>query len=201
MLAAGRAAEGRNMFGNYGSSGLTPAVRRIADQLVRGGLAPGSEASTLKSAERLSAKLARLVARHPDRTAAELALSVCDVVRYAFTFEPEDYTEGSWLVHRKFKTQGFHLEARRNRWESPEHKGIWTRWRDPAHDLAFEVQFHTSASWDAVQRTHPAYVLITDPATPPAERARLRAQQVAEVAAVKAPPRWAELGDVAWEAR
>jgi hypothetical protein len=201
ILAAAQAAEGRNMFGSYGSSGLTPAVRRIADQLVRGGLAPGSEDSTLKSAERLSARLARLIARHPDRSADELALSICDVVRYAFTFEPEDYTEGTWLVHRKFKTQGFHLEARRNRWESPERKGIWTRWRDPAHDLAFEVQFHTFASWQALQRTHAAYLLITDPATPPAERARLRARKVADVATVKPPTRWAELADVAWEAR
>jgi hypothetical protein len=201
MLADGRAAEGQTIFGGYGASGLTPVIRRIADQLSRGGLAPGSEATTIKPAERLSAKLARLMARHPDRTASELVASICDVVRYAFAFEPESFTEGTWLVHRKLKVQGFELEARRNRWESPEYKGIWTRWRDPASDLSFEIQFHTFASWDVLLGTHEAYRTITDPATPPAERARLRAGQVAAAARAKVPPNCAEIVDFAKGAR
>lgn len=201
MLADGRAAEGRTVFGGYGASGLTPVIRRIADQLSRGGLAPGSEATTLKPAERLSAKMARLMARHPDRTLSELAASVCDVVRYAFAFEPESFTEGTWLVHRKLKAQGFELETRRNRWESPEYKGIWTRWRDPASDLSFEIQFHTFASWDVLVGTHEAYRTITDPATPPSERARLRARQVAAAARAQVPPNCAEIVDFAEGAR
>ncbi len=195
LLADGRAAEGRTDVGAYGASGLTPVIRRIAHQLSRGGLAPGSDANSLKSAERISAKLARLIARHPDRTADELAASICDVVRYAFAFDPESFTEGTWLVHRKLKTQGFELEARRNRWESPEYKGIWTRWRDPASGLSFEIQFHTFASWDVLAGTHEAYRTITDPATPSAERARLRARQVAAAAEAKAPPYCAEIAD------
>jgi hypothetical protein len=195
MLAEGRAAEGRTVSGSYGASGLTPVIRRIAEQLNRGGLAPGSEAASLKPAERLSAKLARLVARHPDRGAGELAASICDVVRYAFAFEPEYFTEGTWLVHRKLKAQGFEIEARRNRWESPEYKGIWTRWRDPASDLSFEIQFHTFASWEVIVTTHAAYRLITDPTTPAAERAMLRARQVAAATRAKAPPNCAEIAD------
>jgi hypothetical protein len=195
MLAEGRAAEGRTVSGSYGASGLTPVITRIAEQLSRGGLAPGSEATSLKSAERLSAKLARLIARHPDRGASELAASICDVVRYAFAFDPEYFTEGTWLVHRKLKAQGFEIEARRNRWESPEYKGIWTRWRDPASDLSFEIQFHTFASWEVIVGTHEAYRLITDPATSAAERARLRARQVAAAARAKAPPNCAEMAD------
>lgn len=201
LLADGRAAEGRASTGGYGASGLTPVIRRIADQLPGGRLAPGSEATSLKSAERLSAKLARLIARHPDRTASELAVSICDVVRYAFAFEPESYAEGTWLVHRKLKAQGFELEARRNRWETPECKGVWTRWRDPASDLSFEIQFHTFASWDVFVNTHEAYRTITDPATSPGERARLRARQVAGSARAKAPPGCAEIVDFAKGAR
>jgi hypothetical protein len=200
-LATGRAAEGRNVFGSYGSSGLTPVMQRVAAHLPFGGLALDSDANSLKSSERLTAKLARLVTRNPGRTAEELAATIGDVVRYAFAFEDANYVEGTWLVHRRLKSHGFELELRRNRWESPEYKGIFTQWRDPAHQIAFEVQFHTTASWAVVQRTHEAYVQITDPATPPAERARLRARQVAAAAAAKAPPNWTDLGDFRVEAR
>jgi hypothetical protein len=201
LLAACRAAEGRNMFGDYGDSGLTPVMRRIGAELPRGGLAPGSEADALKSPERLAAKLARLIDRHPGRSPEDLAAGIGDGVRYAFTFDADYYTEGTWLVHRRLKDQSLELEARRNRWDSPEYKGVWTRWRDPAHGLLFEVQFHTSASWEVVRRTHRAYVQITHPATPPAERARLRSRQVAAAAAAKAPPQWTEIADFGREAR
>jgi hypothetical protein len=200
-LASCRTAEGRTALGSYGSSGLTPAIRRVSANLPFGGLAPGSEADSLKSPDRLAAKFARLIARNPGRTAAELAAAISDVVRYAFAFEADDYVEGTWLVHRRLKSQGFDLEIRRNRWDSPEYKGIFTQWRDPAHQLAFEVQFHTPASWGVVRRTHDAYVQITDPATTPAERARLRARQVAAAAAAKAPPNWTEITDFRLEPR
>lgn len=200
-LAAYRAAEGRNMFDGYGERGITPAIRRIASQLPRGGLAPDSETASLKTAERFSAKLARLTARFPGTPVEELAASISDGVRYAFTFEPADYTESTRLVQRKLKAQGFELQSRRNRWISPEYKGIWTRWRDPAHEQAFEVQFHTMASWAVVQRTHDAYTKITDPRTAPAERARLRARQVAAAEAAKPPAGCMEIADFRQEAR
>ena len=195
ILASCRAAEGRNAVGGYGSSGLTPAMMRIAAQLPFGGLAPGSEADTLKSADRLAAKLARLIARQPGRSAEQVAAGIGDVIRYAFTFDSATYTEGTLLVHRKLKTQGFELEARRNRWGSPEYKGVFTRWRDPAHGLPFEVQFHTGQSWTFVKRTHETYVRITDPVTSPAERANLRAQQATAAEVVLQPPGCAEIDD------
>jgi hypothetical protein len=200
-LASARMAEGRNVLGSYGSSGLTPAMQRLAAQLPFGGLAPDSEACSLKSPERFTAKLTRLISRNPGRTAEELAATIGDMVRYAFAFEAADYVEGTWLVHRRLKSRGFELEIRRNCWESPEYKGIFTQWRDPAHHLSFEVQFHTTASWAVVQRTHLAYVQITDPATPPAERARLRARQVAASVTAKSPPNWTEFDDFRLEAR
>jgi hypothetical protein len=200
-LARCQAAEGRNMFGTYGSSGLTPAIRRLAAQLPAGGLAPGSEEDSLKPADRFAAKLSRLIARNTTRSPADLAETISDAVRYAFAFEAADYTEGTWLVHRKLKAQGFELDARRNRWQSPEHKGIFTRWRDPAHGIAFEVQFHTMASWAVAKRTHDSYSRITDPATPPAERAQLRARQVAAAASAKPPPGCMEIEDFRGEPR
>lgn len=200
VMTACRTAEGQNLFGAYGSSGLTPAIRRIAAQLPYGGLAAGSEAYSLKSADRFAAKLARLVARNPGRPAEDLAWAIYDAIRYAFAFEPPDYTDGTWLVHRILKATGFELEARRNRWENPEYKGIWTRWRDPAHELAFEIQFHTPASWAVLQRTHEAYMRITDPGIPPGERARLRVRQVSAAVEAKPPPRCMEIADFRSEA-
>jgi hypothetical protein len=183
------------MFGGYGESGLTPAVRRVEAQLPHGRLAPDSEQFSLKSPERYKDKLAKMIARSPGVPAEDLAAEIYDAARYTFVFDPDDYTDGTWLVHRRLKAQGFELEARRNRWENPEFKGIRTRWRDPAHDLAFEVQFHTAASWETMQRTHDAYLRITDPQTPAGERTDLRSRLAAASAAVSAPPRQAEIGD------
>jgi len=197
-LTACRAAEGQNMYGGYGSSGLTPVIHRLAAQLPAGGLAPGSEADSLKSPDRFAAKLAKLIGRNPGRPPDELAASISDAVRYAFAFEADDYTECTWLVHRKLKAQGFELQTRRNRWDSPEHKGIFTSWHDPAHGIGFEVQFHTMASWDAAKRTHDAYLRITDPATGAGERAQLRARQVLAAASAAAPPGCMEIAD--WRA-
>jgi hypothetical protein len=195
FLSRYEAADGRNVFGGYGESGLTPAMRRVEASLPHGRLAPGSDEHSLKSPERFKDKLARLIARHPGIPAADLAAEIYDAARFAFVFEPQDYTDGTWLVHRRLKAQGFDLEARRNRWDTPEFKGIRTRWRDPAHDLAFEVQFHTPASWAVVQRTHDAYVRITDPRTSAAERSQLRERQVAATAGTPLPARYAEIGD------
>jgi hypothetical protein len=201
IVAACRAAEGRTARGGYGTSGLTPAIRRIAAQLPTGGLAPGSEDDALKPADRFATRLARLIDRQPGRPPAELADTITDGIRYAFTFPAPGYTEGTLLVHRKLKAQGFDLEARRNLWDSREYKGVFTRWRDPAHGLAFEVQFHTTDSWTIVKQTHDAYLRITDPATPAADRARLRARQAAAAATVSPPPGCLDIADFRAEAR
>jgi hypothetical protein len=194
-LSRYQAADGRNVFGGYGESGLTPAMRRIEAQLPHGRLVPDSDENSLKSPERFKDKLARMIARHPGLPPADLAAEIYDAARYAFVFEPQDYTDGTWLVHRRLKAQGFDLEARRNRWDTPEFKGIRTRWRDPAHDLPFEVQFHTPASWAVVQRTYDAYVRITDPQTSAEDRSQLRERQVAAAAGTPLPARYAEIGD------
>ncbi len=182
-----RIAEGRNVFGGYGHSGLTPAMRRIEAQLEHGQLLAETERSALKPADSFKQKLADLIMRHPDKSAEELALEVHDGIRYAFIFDAEHYADGTLQAHSRFKGNGFDLEVRRNCWQSQEYKGINSRWRDPAHDLVFEVQFHTAASWDVSQRGHSLYEAIADPATPPEERARLRSIYAEMSAAVPVP--------------
>jgi hypothetical protein len=190
-----RIAEGRNVFGGYGHSGLTPAMRRIEAQLEHGQLLPDTETTALKPADSFKEKLADLIMRHPDKSAEELALDVHDGIRYAYIFDTEHYTDGTLQAHSRLKGSGFDLEVRRNCWQGPEYKGINSRWRDPAHDLVFEVQFHTAASWDVSQRAHGLYEAITDAGTPPEERARLRSMYAEMSAAVPVPRGCATIPD------
>jgi hypothetical protein len=187
-LSRYRVAEGRNVFGSYGHSGLTPAMRRVEAQLERGQMLPDTEDRALKSPDRFKERLADLIARHPDKSAEELSDEVHDGIRYAFIFETEHYAEGTLQVHSRLKGNGFELEARWNGWESREYKGINSRWRDPAHDLVFEVQFHTASSWDVWQQAHASYKQIIDPRTSPAERMRLRAVHAEKSAVISVPP-------------
>jgi hypothetical protein len=196
-----RIAEGRNVFGGYGHSGLTPAMRRIEAQLGHGSLAPDTENSTLKSADSFKKKLADLILRHPDKSAEELSLEVPDGIRYAFIVEPEYYTEATLQAHSRLKGNGFDLEVRRNCWKGPGYKGINSRWRDPAHDLAFEVQFHTAESWDARQRALALYEAIRDLGTPPEQRARLRAIYADMSGALPVPPGCTAIPDYRQEGR
>ena len=195
-----RTAEGRNVFGSYGHSGLTPAMRRLEAQLERGQLLPDTESSALKPADLFKQRLADLIQRHPDKPADELSYEVHDGIRYVYIFEAEHYADATLQVHSRLKGQGFELEVRRNSWRNPEYKGINTRWRDPAHDIVFEVQFHTPQSWDARQRADASFQKITDAATMPAERGRLRALQAEASAAIPIPPRCTAIPDYRKEA-
>jgi hypothetical protein len=195
MLGRCRAAEGRTVFGTYGDTGLTPAMRRVEAQLEHGHLVPETEKFALKSADRFKEKLAKLIARNPDKSSSELAKEIHDSVRYTYIFEEEHYFDGVWQVHTALEDHGYELEVRRNTWDNPEYEGINTRWRDNDHDIRFEVQFHTPSSWDAKQRTHSAYERIADPRTSPGERAQLRSEQAKISATIPVPPRCEEIDD------
>jgi len=183
-----RIAEGRNVFGGYGHSGLTPAMRRIEAQLEHGNLLPDTEDRALKKLDGFKQTLADLIMRHPDKSARELALEVPDGISYTFIFEREHYADATLQAHSRLKGSGFDLEVRRNCWDNAEYKGVSSRWRDPAHDLVFAVQFHTAASWGVVQRAHPLYEAMTDPSTPHEEREHLRAIYAEMSAMVPVPP-------------
>jgi hypothetical protein len=190
-----RLAEGRSVFGSYGDSGLTPAMRRIEDQLEHGELVPETEKYALKSLDRFQEKLAKQIERNPDKSPEELAHEIHDGVRYTFIFDEDSYYDGTWEVHSRLKEQEFDLEFRRNTWSKPDYKGINSRWRDPTNDVVFEVQFHTIASWDAKQRTHDDYEKISDVNIPRAERKRLEAAQKEVSDTVPLPPRCTEIPD------
>jgi hypothetical protein len=57
------------------------------------------------------------------------------------------------------------------------------------------VQFHTARSWELRQRAHALYEAITDPATSPAERERLRAVYAQMSDGVPIPPGAAAIPD------
>jgi hypothetical protein len=183
-----RLAEGRNMFGSYGEDGLTPAMRRIEDQLEHGELVPDTEKYALKSLDRFQEKLAKLIARLPGDDPADLAAGIHDSIRYTFTFEADQYVDCVERTCRRLAAENYELVEMRPSWESDEYKGANSRWRDPASGVLFEIQWHTPESWEAKQKTHDSYEKINDMTTPIEEVERLRDFQRAVCAEVSVPP-------------
>ena len=177
QLAARRAAEGRHPDGNYDDHGLTPALRRVEAQLDHGTLIPDTEKFALKSPDRFKEKLAKLTERYPDRDVGQLASAIHDAIRYTFIFDLPHYVDGVGAAEQKLAAQGCRLRLRKPSWDSTDYKGVNSRWQDPSGHVQFEVQFHTSESWEAKQATHDIYEKMTDPTTTPSQRSRLEEAQ------------------------
>jgi hypothetical protein len=73
--------------------------------------------------------------------------------------------------------QGFELIRLKNSWNDAEYKGINSQWRDGDSGQAFEMQFHTSESFEAKQITHKAYERLRNPQITEAEAGELHAYQ------------------------
>jgi hypothetical protein len=183
-----RLAEGRSVFGSYGDSGLTPAMRRIEDQLEHGELVPETEKYALKSLDRFQEKLAKLIARFPGDDATDLAARIHDGIRYTFLFETDRYVDGIAETRSRLTADGHDLIELKPSWDSDEYKGVNSRWRDSASGVLFEIQWHTAESWEAKQKTHEAYEKIHDLTTPVEEVERLRDYQSAVCAEIPVPP-------------
>jgi hypothetical protein len=194
VLGRCRAAEGRNMFGSYGETGLTPAMRRIEGALEHGRLVPETEQYVLKSPDRFKQKLARLITRFPGNDPAGLAAGIYDGVRYTFLFENPQYTAGIAQSSQGLKDAGYELVEARPGWDREEYKGISSRWLDPVDGFSFEVQWHTPESWSARQQTHAAAAKIADPATSLDEVEQLRAFQRAVSAQIPIPADALQIG-------
>jgi len=190
-----RAAEGRNLFGSYGGSGVTATLRRVEAQLEHGLLAPDTEQYALLDRDRFMAGLAGLIKRHPGQPVEQLARQVTGALSYTFVFDAASYSAGTWLVHDALQSQGFQLQARKNDWNSTMNRCVVSIWLDPVHHLAAQVRFHTSASHEAQQLMRTSATMISNPRFPAAEAARLRADVAAAWAALSAPPGSAEIGD------
>jgi hypothetical protein len=181
------AQEGRDMNGDYGGRGLTPAMRRIEAQLDHSRLAEGTERFALKHPDRFKEKLARLIERYPAADPIELVDSISDGIRYTLIFDFEYYTAGVVAGHAQLKLAGYELIETKPSWDSDQYKGINSQWRERSSDVRFEVQFHTEESWDAKQKTHVAYEKIQDPRTSVEEAERLREYQRQVTAEVPIP--------------
>jgi len=171
-----RLAEGRSVFGAYGDTGLTPAMREIEDGLAEGELVPDTEMHALKSLERFQAKLARLIAEEPAASTDDLARQVHDAIRYTFWYGHAAYARGVLATVSRLAELGYELQLLHNGWDSEAGQGISSRWRDPASGLDFELLFHTKPSWQARQQAQPLRDQIASPLTPAPEKERFRAR-------------------------
>ena len=164
------------MFGAYGDTGLTPAMREIEDGLAEGELVPDTEMHALKSLERFQAKLARLIAEEPAASTDDLARQVHDAIRYTFWYGHAAYARGVLTTVSRLAELGYELQLLHNGWDSEAGQGISSRWRDPASGLDFELLFHTKPSWQARQQAQPLRDQIASPLTPAPEKERFRAR-------------------------
>ena len=190
-----RAAEGRDLFGSYVGSGLTTKLRQIEERLEHGSLDSHTEDHALLDIDVFRARFAEMLRRHPDRSPDMLAKRVPGALSYAFIFGIDYYADGIEVVQDALEAQGFELQARKNSWSSAANRCVFTMWHDPLSELPFEVQFHTSASFEAQQLARTSVNLINDPRVPPEEAASLRSDLASAWAAVPPPPGNAEISD------
>jgi hypothetical protein len=190
-----RAAEGRSLFGSYGSTGLTTILREITAGLEYGELAPDTEQTSLLEPDAFKARFAAMLARYPDRSAELLARRIPGAISYSFVFDAERYSAGIWMVQDTLSASGFQLLGRRNDWNSAANKCVATIWHDPASGLPFEVKFHTTASIEAQDLARSSTTLISDPRVPPTEAATLKSDLSARWAALPTPPGLTQIGD------
>jgi len=127
---------------------------------------------SLKGEERFKEKVSEEVRAKPDRSIAAVSDNMPDAVRYTFQFDREDYVDGYWSTLGCMEQHGYEMDFSRNSWGSSQYKGINTRWWTPSGQL-FEVQFHTSESFEAKQLTHGAYERIRSPGATDEERGEL----------------------------
>lgn len=98
-----------------------------------------------------------------DRTAEQAVFLIPDTLRYTFQYQEARYTQGVWTDIGRLNDQGFVLQKLRNYWSDDKYNGINSQWIEPDSGQRFEVQFHTSISFEAKQLTHLAYERLRTP--------------------------------------
>jgi hypothetical protein len=164
---------------------ITPAMRRIEAE------DPGRHLAGLehrmKGKDRLTEKVEFDVAKK-GRSVDEAFANVKDSVRYTFVYAEDTYTAGVDADCERIENAGFGRFDRRNSWDHDEYKGVNSRWRIPGTNQLFEVQFHTQASLDAKEETHPAYERIRSLPGDDEEVAQLHGYQREVTSKVPIPP-------------
>ncbi|SEL92369.1 hypothetical protein [Nonomuraea pusilla] len=145
-------------------TGESPGIRdRLTDieQWVPGARMEGLE-HDLKSADRLKEKVADRLETRPGAAATDILRDIADAVRYTYAVDTENYVVGVQRIQAEMRAAGFDQEQFRNFWtyDDNPYQGINTRWRDPASNVLFEVQFHTRESLEAKTLEHDVYEIL-----------------------------------------
>jgi len=130
----------------------------------------------LKGEERFKEKVFGELRAKPERSIAEITERMPDAIRYTFQLDSERYVAGYWNLHQRLEAGGSEFLMSRNFWDSPDYKGVNTRWLG-SDGQVFEVQFHTPESYQAKQLTHTAYERLRTSTGPGAERPELESFQ------------------------
>lgn len=140
-----------------------------------------------KEDDRLKDKIAQALRDNPEKNVLEVIDQIPDAIRYTYQFEAEDYTRGYFDVCDRLEAAGYRQEHCRNSWDSPDYKGVNTRWRSPEGQL-FEIQFHTPESHETKERTHGMYEVMRARDVSDEEYKALAKAQAKLVARLSPPP-------------
>jgi hypothetical protein len=175
-----------------GETVITPAMRRIEAEDPDRRLA-GLE-YRLKGEDRLKEKVAERLQLRPELSPSQVLSAMPDAVRFTFVYPAERYADGVRADLALLRAEGFELaDSLKNSWMDEQYKGINSRWHEPESGQLLEVQFHTRASFEAKQLTHPAYERIRNPETSDDERAELEDFQRQVGEKIPIPPGAAEI--------
>jgi hypothetical protein len=148
----------------------------------------------LKGEERFKEKVSDELRSKSQRSIAEIAERMPDAIRYTFQLDADQYVGGYWNIRQHLELSGSELLMSRNSWDSPDYKGVNTRWLS-SDGQVFEVQFHTPESYEAKQLTHTAYERLRTRIAPRTERPELEAFQQQASACIPMPDGATEIPD------
>jgi hypothetical protein len=173
---------------------ISPAMRAIESQDPERHLI-GFE-HRLKGRDRIKEKVFGTI-KDFNRSPEQAVLLVPDTIRYTFQYREARYTQTVWADIERLKGEGFKLHKLRNSWsdDHDQYKGINSQWIEPGTGQRFEVQFHTSISFEAKQLTHDAYERLRTRQPDKFEQMVLEAFQRKVTGEVPVPPGAADIHD------
>ena len=185
--------DGRTMkydVATWGKGQGAPTAGWLGGHAPKGGDLSGFE-NALKTWQSTLKKLRIAFNLDPTATAAELAGSVRDLVRFTMRFEPGDFASSVRSTKARLLREGYKLVKFDPIWRE-DYKGINTNWISPDGRL-FELQFHTPYSFASKEATHPFLDLQKGLAVGSPEWRKLQDEMVAISRFVELPPGWRSL--------
>jgi hypothetical protein len=171
---------------------ITPAMRAIESQDPDRHLVGLDQCR--KGRDRIKEKVCDTV-KERDHSLEDAVSLIPDTIRYTLQYRESRYTQGVWADIGRLKEQGFELHKLKNSWSKDQYKGVNTQWIDPYTSQRFEVQFHTSISFEAKQLTHDAYKRLRSHQADKFEELVLEAFQKKVAAEVPVPPGATDIPD------